>query len=93
MADTADAGNQESLEAFVERATAFLDEHLAKRQARTAFEWGVGEDSGVKLWEEPDSEEERVRLDDARRWRRVRFDAGFGWIDGPVEHGGRRAVR
>lgn len=96
MADTAymgpttaaDSPEHESLEEFTARAAEFLDAHAAQRPARTAFEWGVGEDTGVKLWEEPDSEEERARLAEAREWRRLRFEAGFGWIDGPKERGG-----
>ncbi|WP_369046549.1 acyl-CoA dehydrogenase family protein [Sinomonas sp. P10A9] len=78
----------ESLEEFTARAAQFLEAHCTRRPARTAFEWGVGEDTGVKLWEEPDSEEERARLAEARTWRRTRFEAGFGWLDGPAERGG-----
>ena len=70
---TGEGAGAESLEAFAARATEFLDAHCTKRPARTAFEWGVGEDTGVKLWEEPDSEEERARLAEARAWRRTRF--------------------
>ncbi|MBT2535458.1 acyl-CoA dehydrogenase family protein [Arthrobacter sp. ISL-69] len=83
----------ESLEEFVARATAFLDANAEPSPARTAFQWGVGEDAGVKLWEEPDSAEERVRLTEARVWRHKRFDAGFGWLDGPTESGGRSLPR
>lgn len=92
MGETTDqhgTGAPESLEDFVARATGFLKANAVLKPARTAFEWGVGEDSGVKLWEEPDSEEERGRLAEARDWRRKRFEAGFGWLDGPAEHGGR----
>lgn len=32
---------------------------------------------------------ERVELAEALAWRRTAFDAGFGWIDGPLEYGGR----
>ncbi|MFC0249732.1 acyl-CoA dehydrogenase family protein [Citricoccus parietis] len=84
-----DSGHvDEDLESFTDRARAFLDENLPPKPGRTAFVWGEGEDIGVKLWEEPDSEEERNRLSEARAWRRKRFDAGFGWLDGPRELGG-----
>lgn len=83
----------ESLEEFVAMATAFLDANAEASPARTEFQWGVGEDTGVKLWEEPDSEEERIRLAEAREWRHKRFDAGFGWLDGPTESGGRNLPR
>ena len=33
-------------------------------------------------------EEERAELAAARAWRQERFDAGFGWLSGPVEYGG-----
>jgi alkylation response protein AidB-like acyl-CoA dehydrogenase len=78
------------LETFEEEALAFLTAHLAPRTtSRGGLQWGVGEDTGVALWEEPDSEEERSRLAAARAWRRSRFDAGFGWLSGPEELGGR----
>lgn len=35
----------------------------------------------------PEEEEQELRL--ARAWRAHRFDAGFGWISGPPEYGGR----
>jgi alkylation response protein AidB-like acyl-CoA dehydrogenase len=78
----------ESVDAFIARADRFLSSHLEPRESRTDFVWGEGEDTGVKLWEEPDSDEERQRLEESRAWRRTRFDAGFGWIDGAVELGG-----
>ncbi|KXF48225.1 hypothetical protein AXA44_30755 [Rhodococcus sp. SC4] len=75
---------------FEREVLAFLERNAQRRGgAREKLKWGVGEDTGVDLWEEPDSEEERARLADARDWRRTRFDAGFGWLDGPAEFGGR----
>jgi alkylation response protein AidB-like acyl-CoA dehydrogenase len=35
------------------------------------------------------AEEERSELEEARAWARRRFDAGFGWLTGPQEYGGR----
>ncbi|PBC51540.1 acyl-CoA dehydrogenase family protein [Rhodococcus sp. ACPA1] len=87
-ADRMSEESMESVEDFIQRATEFLNSHLPAGVSRTAFVWGQGEDTGVKLWEEPDSAEERRRLDESRDWRRRRFDAGFGWIDGAREFGG-----
>jgi len=33
--------------------------------------------------------EEEAEIPAAKAWRAAKFDAGFGWIDGPVEYGGR----
>ncbi|HVV09277.1 acyl-CoA dehydrogenase family protein [Amycolatopsis sp.] len=80
----------QTVEEFERDARAFLAEHLPPRPpTRRKLEWGAGEDTGVDLWEEPDSEEERERLAEAREWRRKRFDAGYGWLSGPPELGGR----
>src|ERR687897_472193 len=39
--------------------------------------------------EEFDAQVERHRLAEAKAWRAVRYDAGFGYITGPTEYGGR----
>ena len=41
------------------------------------------------MFEENDREAERRLLAAAQAWRAKRFDAGFGWITGPTEYGGR----
>ncbi|KAA9164414.1 acyl-CoA dehydrogenase [Amycolatopsis acidicola] len=80
----------QTVEEFEREARAFLAEHLPPRPpTRRKLEWGVGADTGVDLWEEPDSDEERARLAEAREWRRKRFDAGYGWLSGPEDLGGR----
>jgi len=33
--------------------------------------------------------EEEAEIPAAKAWRAAKFDAGFGWIDGPTEYGGR----
>jgi alkylation response protein AidB-like acyl-CoA dehydrogenase len=78
-----------TLEQFIAEAEAYLRAHAPERgTAVQRFEWGAGEDSGVPLWEEPDSARERERLERSRVWRRQRFDAGYGWLDGPTALGG-----
>ena len=41
------------------------------------------------MFEERDRENELHGLAKAQEWRAKRFDAGFGWITGPEEYGGR----
>ncbi len=77
----------EDLEAFRARARAFLDDHADRRPADEPFVWGRGDDF-VGIVEEGDPETEAAAVAAARRWAATRFDAGFGWIDGPVELGG-----
>ncbi|MGQ0823816.1 MAG: acyl-CoA dehydrogenase family protein [Actinomycetota bacterium] len=76
-----------TIDAFGARAKAFLDEH-AEPKADDAFEWGKGPDR-IGLLEEKSPAEERRELDAAKQWRARMFDAGFSWITGPVEYGGR----
>ncbi len=75
------------IEAFADEAESFLTAN-AKRTESASAEWGVGDDtmSGYAARTEAD-ERERVRA--AKAWKATEFDAGFGWIGGPVESGGR----
>ncbi len=47
--------------------------------------WGVGPDA---LVERADDALEAENFEIARAWRRTLYDAGFGWIEGPVDLGG-----
>ena len=78
----------ESQVAFIKEAVQFLSAHGEQKATDSAVVWGVG-DEGLALFEEstPGQEREAVRV--ARDWQRIRWEAGFGWIDGPTEHGGR----
>lgn len=73
------------LEAFRAEALSFLRAHARERGAHTEA-WGEGSDV-IGLFD--DVEREERLLAEAREWRRTMFDAGFGWIGGPEEHGGR----
>ena len=74
---------------FEAAATAFLDGNAERRaEADETFEWGEGDDF-VGIVEEGDPAQEQVALAAAKQWAALRFDAGFGWIDGPPERGGR----
>ena len=79
------------LQEFEGAALAFLK---ANAEARVEVEraWGEGSDE-VSLLPERTLEEELAELDAARVWAQKRFDAGFGWITGPVRYGGRGLTR
>ena len=52
------------------------------------FVWGEGSDN-VSILEEKSAEQEAAELRAAKEWKATEFDAGFGWITGPEEYGGR----
>ncbi|WP_291411683.1 hypothetical protein [Actinophytocola sp.] len=72
---------------FAASAVEFLDGATTRRPAADVS-WGVG-DEGLALFHETSGAEERAEADVAKTWQRRRWDAGFGWITGPAEHGGR----
>ena len=77
-----------SVEDFAAAARAFLDSRLERRSSRSgSFVWGEGSDD-VSIVEEKTPEEQAREVAAACEWARARFDAGFGWIDGPRELGG-----
>jgi alkylation response protein AidB-like acyl-CoA dehydrogenase len=77
-----------SLDDFVAEATSFLDANATLRQADKRFKWGEGDDD-MGMFEEVDRDEEERQLAKAKQWRAKRYDAGFGWISGPADLGGR----
>ena len=77
-----------SLEDFTAEAEAFLSANATRKQAEQKFEWGKGSDK-VAMFEEKDRAEEVADLQRACAWRRKKYDAGFGWISGPKQYGGR----
>lgn len=76
-----------SVDELLDSARRFLDDHLERRPDHEEFRWGEGDDF-VGIVEEGDPEEEAAAVAAARLWAATRFDAGFGWIDGPSELGG-----
>ncbi len=74
-------------EQFREEALAFLSANAEKRPP-DKVEWGVGSDS-VELFADKTPEQELEDLENSRAWRMKSFDAGFGWITGPTQYGGR----
>ena len=76
-----------SLDAFTQEARAFLDAH-APRRGQDKFVWGEGSDE-VGVLDEKTEEEEAAEIAAAKIWKAQEFDAGFGWITGAAEYGGR----
>jgi alkylation response protein AidB-like acyl-CoA dehydrogenase len=72
---------------FRSEATAFLGSN-AQRRGEEKFVWGEGSDR-VGVLEEKTPEQEKADLEVGKQWKAKEFDAGFGWITGPEEYGGR----
>jgi alkylation response protein AidB-like acyl-CoA dehydrogenase len=72
---------------FAVEAVDFLVGH-APRRADENVAWGVG-DERLTLFHETTDDEERAEATTALGWQKTRWEAGFGWIAGPVEFGGR----
>lgn len=77
-----------SLDEFTAQAAEFLAANAELKQADTTFVWGQGSDK-VSVFEEKDRDTELAELHGACEWRQRKFDAGFGWITGPTQYGGR----
>ncbi len=88
MAGVADQPGEER---FRREAHRFLSAH-ARPRSEGAPAWGEGPDR-VQLFVEGTPEQVRLQVEQARSWRRKVFDAGFGWISGPVRYGGRGLPR
>lgn len=81
-----------TLDEFTAEARAFLDANASPKAEDKAFVWGEGPDD-PSLFEEVDRDREQVELAAAQAWRAKRYDAGLGWIGGPVALGGRGLPR
>jgi alkylation response protein AidB-like acyl-CoA dehydrogenase len=74
-----------TLDEFLADARAWLDDVAAPRPSES---WGEGSDS-VAVFESWTAEQERAETDRIRAYEQAKFDAGFGPVTWPVEHGGR----
>lgn len=72
---------------FATEAVEFLASQVPRRISQD-LAWRVG-DERLTLFHETSDEEERAEADAAMRWQKLRWAAGFGWIAGPIEFGGR----
>ena len=80
----------EDLQEFTEQARMFLDANASRRDPTSTGSWGQGSDEiTIPVVSARDREAELVNVAEARRWRALVFDAGFGWLDGPERYGGR----
>jgi alkylation response protein AidB-like acyl-CoA dehydrogenase len=86
MTDTT-AQDTISLDGFRGDAIAFLDANATLRPEQK-FVWGQGSDQ-VGLLDEKTEEQEAAEIRAAKAWKATEFDAGFGWITGPIRYGGR----
>ncbi|MEY4365510.1 MAG: hypothetical protein RLZZ305_854 [Actinomycetota bacterium] len=75
-----------TLEQFQTEALKWLEANAERRPAEKAFVWGEGSDN---FYREKDRAEEAKNAEAGKVWRQKKFDAGFGWIGGPKEMGGR----
>ena len=75
-----------TLAEFEKEALAFLEANVERRPVEKAFVWGEGSDN---FYREKDRQQEADNAAEAKLWRQKKFDAGFGWISGPAEYGGR----
>ena len=80
--------SQPTLEQFQADALAFLEANAPRKEAEKKFVWGEGADK-VTMFEEKDRQSEKLDVAKACAWRRKKFDAGFGYIFGPAQYGGR----
>ena len=87
MSATDGASAAPTTEEFEADARTFLDANATKRPEET-FVWGQGSDD-VSLFPEKTHAQEVADLEASRAWAQKVFDAGFGWITGPTEYGGR----
>lgn len=69
-------------------AQSFLAAHCQPREKEATRRWGEGSDK-VAVFEEKSKEAEARDVAAAKSWRGQMFDAGFGWITGPAQFGGR----
>src|SRR5258708_1769644 len=89
MADSSGGGAAGGMDEFAAEGRPFLDASARRRpDPAQAVQWGAGEDTIAYFPTDP-PDVDRANADKARRWQGRRFDAGLGWITGPVEFGGR----
>ena len=80
--------SQPTLEQFQADALAFLEANAPRKEAEKKFVWGEGADK-VSMFEEKDRQAEKLDVAEACAWRQKKFDAGFGYLFGSEQYGGR----
>jgi alkylation response protein AidB-like acyl-CoA dehydrogenase len=74
-------------EVFEHEATCFLERHACPR-APEELRWGEGPEE-LTIFHETTGAAEQREVEEAKRWQATRWQAGFGWICGPPQYGGR----
>jgi alkylation response protein AidB-like acyl-CoA dehydrogenase len=77
---------QPSVEEFRAAVASWLQDHAEPRPV-VSGEWGTGSDD-VAVFHDLTDVEEQDLLERLMAWQRCKFDAGYGAITWPVEHGG-----
>jgi alkylation response protein AidB-like acyl-CoA dehydrogenase len=77
----------EELDAFAVRVRTFFEASVERRSGDDVRAWGHGPDAVVAAGLAPGRDGPEV-VERARAFQRQLFDAGFGWLTGPREHGG-----
>ncbi|MGH2669969.1 MAG: acyl-CoA dehydrogenase family protein, partial [bacterium] len=86
MADVPDVPDLPDLPGYAAETRSWLAAN-ARPRAAAATAWGSGSDD-VSVFHDLPDEQERGLLDRLMAWQRRKFDAGYGAITWPVEHGG-----
>jgi len=76
-----------AVEQYAEQARAWLEANAEPRPPSRDLRWGEGSDQ-VALFRDLSPAEEEAQVEQLRAWQRRKFDAGYGAIAWPVEHGG-----
>ena len=77
----------QAIDEFRAEARAWLEANAEPRR-EVKLRWGEGPDT-VALLPEHTPEEDAAEVAEAKTWRAKVYDAGFAWVSGPVEYGGR----
>jgi alkylation response protein AidB-like acyl-CoA dehydrogenase len=80
------ATSGDALADFTDRALAFLEQHVPRRNTEPVSAGMDFLDRPVSLFSSRANELERIQR--AKAWRAAKYDAGFGWVSGPTEYGG-----
>jgi alkylation response protein AidB-like acyl-CoA dehydrogenase len=90
-AEARDRSAEPALDDFEAEVRDFFEAHATRRTEET-FVWGEGSDA-VGLFPERTPDEEAAGVVAAKAWATAVFDAGYGWLTGPIEYGGRGLSR
>jgi alkylation response protein AidB-like acyl-CoA dehydrogenase len=79
---------QKEARIWLEASAEPLPESASEEGSPFEAQWGEGSDS-VAVFLDLSEDEERARLEAARAWQRLKFDAGYAMVNWPESLGGR----